>query len=84
MGVDPEDAQQLWHLLNAYAHRRAGSTKPFTVVVALSRIYEAATFCDRMGILIGGTLSWCGMPHEFADKFSCAFHVELKVFSNPF
>ncbi len=74
-GMDPEDAAQVWHLLQAYA-QHPGS---FTVVAALSRIQEAATFCDRMGILIGGTLSWCGRPEDLQERFQCAFDVTLKV-----
>lgn len=80
LGMDPADAQQIWHLLTAYAHRPHTAQKSgFTVMVALSRVHEAVTFCDRMGLLLDGTLSWSGLPHELSEKFPGTFQVHLQV-----
>ena len=87
LGLEPDDALQMWRVLHEYAHRTQSKRAPalgrhFTVVVALSRFEEAASFCDRIGILVSGQLCWSGFPDDFTEKYGGAYEIILKVCSS--
>lgn len=71
-GVDPVTRRQFWELLYAAASRG-------TTVFVTTHYLDEAEYCDRVAIMVDGTLAALGTPEELKTRFAASTLDEVFV-----
>ncbi|MEZ5416601.1 MAG: ABC transporter ATP-binding protein [Vicinamibacterales bacterium] len=72
-GLDPQSRLQLWDVLRRY--RADGGT----ILLTTHYMDEAATLCDRVGVVDRGRIIALGTPAELVQSLGAAHLVELEL-----
>uniref|UniRef100_A0A2R9AFT5 ATP binding cassette subfamily A member 10 n=1 Tax=Pan paniscus TaxID=9597 RepID=A0A2R9AFT5_PANPA len=73
-GMDPEGQQQMWQILQATVKNKERGT-----LLTTHYMSEAEAVCDRMAMMVSGTLRCIGSIQHLKNKFGRDYLLEIKM-----
>ena len=71
-GLDPGAQRNLWDLIKVTMKGRA-------VVLTTHSMGEADLLCDRVGIMVKGTMRCIGTPQELKERYAAGYEISCRL-----
>jgi len=72
-GMDPATRRYVWNMLRDYMNDKNSS-----IILTTHCMEEAELLCDRIGIIVNGSLQCIGSPNHLKMKFSDTYVLEIQ------